>query len=245
MTARRASVAAVASVAGVVGVLLLLMTWASVTGPGEVFHGSTRDPSFLHSIAFPTNSTSSGGGHIRKLHLTHREAARPAALPWLADLVHWAARLGALYLIYRLGRWLVEDLLARRRPRPGAEEVEFDVLEHPERLARQLRDDADAAYLALLSGEPRNAIVACWDRFEQQAELVGAARQPWETSSEFTWRLLEAVSADAAAVGRLEALYREARFSTHPIDEDRRTRATEALRAIHLSLGADAPRPRA
>jgi len=245
MTASRASVAAVASVAGVVGILLLLMTWASVTGPGEVFRGATRDPSFLPSVGVPASSASAGGRHIRKLHLTRKEAKRPAALPWLADLVHWAARLGALYLIYRLGRWLVEDLLARRRLRPRVEAVEFDVLEHPERLARRLRDDADEAYLALLSGQPRNAIVACWDRFEQQAELVGAARKPWETSSEFTWRLLEAVSADSPAVGRLEVLYREARFSTHPIDEDRRTRATEALRAIHLSLGADAPGSRA
>ncbi|MGI8523820.1 MAG: DUF4129 domain-containing protein [Nocardioides sp.] len=238
MTARRAPITAVVSVAAAVGLLLLLMTWASVTGPGEVFHGTTRDPSFLPSVGVPSQSTSTSPRTVRKLHLTHKEASRPASWPWLADVIHWVARLGALYVIYRLGRWLVEDLLARRRPRRRGEQVEFDVLDHPERLARQLREDADEAYLALLAGEPRNAIVACWDRFEQQAELVDAARKPWETSSEFTWRLLAAVSADAAAVGRLEALYREARFSTHPIDEGRRTRATEALRAIHLSLGA-------
>ncbi len=80
--------------------------------------------------------------------------------------------------------------------------------------------------------------MACWDRFEEQAERVGAARKPWETSSEFTLRLLEAVAADQAAVRRLEGLYREARFSDHDIDESRRESALEALGAIHASLGA-------
>jgi hypothetical protein len=71
---------------------------------------------------------------------------------------------------------------------------------------------------------------------------VHASRQPWETSSEFILRLLDAVSADAAAVTRLELLYREARFSTHQIDEVRREAAVEALDAIHASLGVRAVR---
>ena len=62
----------------------------------------------------------------------------------------------------------------------------------------------------------------------------------WETSSEFTLRLLDRVSADPGAVARLEALYHEARFSTHEIDESRREAAVEALQAIHLSLGVEA-----
>ena len=102
-------------------------------------------------------------------------------------------------------------------------------------------DHLEAAFDQFMGGgHPRNAIVACWDRFEEQAERVRAARQPWETSSEFTLRLLDLVSADAAAVTRLEALYREARFSTHEIDESRRDSAIEALHAIHLSLGVKA-----
>ena len=104
----------------------------------------------------------------------------------------------------------------------------------------EIRKDADEQFELLLGGEPRNAIVACWDRFEEQAERVHASRKDWETSSEFTLRLLEAVSADAAAVSRLEALYREARFSEHEIDESRREAAVEALRAIHASLGIEA-----
>ena len=103
-----------------------------------------------------------------------------------------------------------------------------------------MRRDADEQFELLLGGSPRNAIVACWDRFEEQAERVKAARKPWETSSEFTLRLLEAVSADDVPVSRLESLYREARFSEHEIDESRREAAVEALRAIHASLGIGA-----
>jgi hypothetical protein len=84
--------------------------------------------------------------------------------------------------------------------------------------------------------------VACWDRFEEHAERAHVARRPWETSSEFTLRLLDRVSADPVAVARLEGLYREARFSGHEIDEPRRQAAVEALDAIHASLGVGARR---
>ena len=116
------------------------------------------------------------------------------------------------------------------------------MLDDPEPLVEEIRRDADEQFELLLDGHPRNAIVACWDRFEEQAERVHASRKPWETSSEFTLRLLEAVSADDAAVSRLESLYREARFSEHDIDESRRQAAVEALRAIHASLGIGASR---
>jgi Domain of unknown function (DUF4129) len=87
-----------------------------------------------------------------------------------------------------------------------------------------------------MGGTPRNAIVACWDRFEEQAERAGLARRPWETSSEFTIRLLDLVSADGGSVARLERLYHEARFSEHPIGEEQRAEAVEALEAVHRSL---------
>jgi hypothetical protein len=129
----------------------------------------------------------------------------------------------------------------RDRPRRvGPADVDFDVLDDPDPLVEEIRKDADEQFELLFGGQPRNAIVACWDRFEEQAERVNASRKPWETSSEFTLRLLDDVAADAGAVARLEALYREARFSDHEIDEPRREAAVAALRAIHASLGIGA-----
>jgi hypothetical protein len=99
-----------------------------------------------------------------------------------------------------------------------------------------MRGDAPSQVALLLGGSARNAIVACWDRFEEQAARVGLARRPWETSSEFTLRMLDFVGADGGAVARLERLYHEARFSEHVIDEDRRMAAVEAMESVHASL---------
>ena len=54
-----------------------------------------------------------------------------------------------------------------------------------------------------------------------------------ETSSEFALRLLDLAEADPRAVADLAALYREARFSDHRLDEPARERARTALAAIH------------
>jgi hypothetical protein len=98
--------------------------------------------------------------------------------------------------------------------------------------------DADEQLRLLLDGQPRNAIVACWHRFEMQAVEAGLARQPWETSSEFALRMLERADVDATAVSRLMELYREARFSEHDLDESHRTAAAAALRRIQAQAGA-------
>jgi hypothetical protein len=58
-----------------------------------------------------------------------------------------------------------------------------------------------------------------------QAEAAGIGREPWETSAEFTLRVLDLVSADERAVAELSVLYREARFSDHDLDEAARTAA--------------------
>jgi hypothetical protein len=96
--------------------------------------------------------------------------------------------------------------------------------------------EAQAALGLLDEGEPRNAIVAAWERFELSSEDLGFGRRPWETSSEFVLRMLAVVRADHGAVMRLEALYREARYSTHPLGEDARDRARAALMDIQGSL---------
>ena len=110
------------------------------------------------------------------------------------------------------------------------------MLEAPALLSAELRGDADEQRRLLADGTPRNGIVECWHRFEQQAAGLGFEREPWETSSEFTLRMLELVSADPHAVTVLNELYREARFSEHPLTEEHRQRARDALDAVHAGL---------
>lgn len=96
--------------------------------------------------------------------------------------------------------------------------------------------DEAAQFDALAHGEPRNAIVACWLRLEDDVAAAGWPRHAAETSAEYTTRVLAAVGLDGEAVTALAALYREARFSTHTLGEADRSRATAALRAVHGSL---------
>lgn len=225
-----------------VGVLLLMVMFAARSGPERIFAGPLHDPSFrpanpTYSVPTPPSLPK---GHDRR-GVIHADPF----FRILGILLEIAFTVCVLWLIYRGMRMLVDWLRANRAParRTKAVHVDFDVLDDPEPLIEEIRRGADEQFELLLAGRPRNAIVACWDRFEDFAERVNAARKHWETSSEFTLRLLAAVSADADAVTRLEALYREARFSEHEIDESQRQAAVEALRAIHRSLGAGVRAP--
>jgi hypothetical protein len=77
----------------------------------------------------------------------------------------------------------------------------------------------------LLRGEPRNAIVACWIALEDAVERTGLARDPAETSTEFTERIVAQLTVEARAADDLADLYREARFSRHQMGEAHRQRA--------------------
>lgn len=237
MTARRAGVTALAfSLAGVT-LMLLLVSVAARTGPSGVIHGTPRDPS-LH-LASPTITASATPPPAGPDRTDRLPGGSPSYgwLPLLGLLIKIAAGGYLLVLLFRGLRKALRAWQNRSRPEPKPTDIDFDVLDDPDLVVEQIRQDSVDQFELLLGGTPRNAIVACWDRFEEQAERVNAARRPWETASEFTLRLLDAVNADSEAVRRLAALYQEARFSAHSIDEESRRSAVEALEAIHESLG--------
>lgn len=121
----------------------------------------------------------------------------------------------------------------RMRWRARQEDRDFDVL--PD-IARSMNADAADQRAALLRGSPRNAIVECWLRLEGVVAEAGLPRDPADTSTEFTARVLASYAVDQSAILQLSALYREARFSTHPMDEGHRTVAVDALDALHDGL---------
>jgi hypothetical protein len=232
MTGRRAGVSAVALTVVSVGLMLVLVMFAARVGPQRIIHGPLIDPK-VAPVSFSYSPPPGAPVHPPQGEGLMHTSGVLQAIGWFIKALLGLCVLWLLYRVYRRLRQAWEDR-DRRDPRP--QPVEFDVLEDPEELAEEIRDDFDAQLALLLDGQARNAIVACWDRFEEQAERVGLARHEWETSSEFTIRVLDLVSADAGAVSTLERLYREARFSEHPIGESHRRDAVEALEAIHLSL---------
>ncbi|MDN5767689.1 MAG: DUF4129 domain-containing protein [Humibacillus sp.] len=88
----------------------------------------------------------------------------------------------------------------------------------------------------LEAGEPRNAIVAAWLDLEQAAGETGLPRRPAETSTEYTARVIGTWEVDQSRLGDLGGLYREARFSVHPLDEGHRRRAIDDLSVLQADL---------
>ena len=233
LSARRASVTALAGVLGAVALMLLLVTWAATIGPDEVVRGEGNPPSYetlptsqtAEPTELPSGTTPAGGGDRDILFTVVTIVAT-----LLASVVMLAVVLSVL-------RWLLTRDWRRRRREPEPVEVAFDPLEAPALVTRAFVAGAPEQRAVLAEGSPRNAIVACWHQFEEQAGTAGVRRQRWETSSEFTLRVLDRLAADSVAVTTLADLYRAARHSAHEITEADRAEAQVALDAVHRSLG--------
>jgi hypothetical protein len=233
MTPQRASVTAVAGVLAAVGLMLLLVTWAATIGPQQVVRGEGNPPSYE-----PVSSTPATGAGSPKLNNPHALTGGDNDLLFTiaAIVATLFATVVVLAVVLSIIRWLLTRDWRRSEREPEPEEVVFDPLEAPAQLAARMVEDAAVQRELLTGGSPRNAIVACWHRFEEQASMVGVHRRPWETSSEFTLRVLDRVSADTSAVTTLAELYRDARHSRHEITEANRDAALEAFDIIVRSL---------
>ena len=214
--------------------VVVLATWAAAIGPDRVFNGSgssketSSEPTDLDRVAPEPQAAAE--------EEEDDEGGASAALIALEV----AILLAIIYLLILVFRWVRLDVTPQRwRKRRRRRPVEFEVLPaSPEQAAEEMVRDADQQLALLLEGTPRNGIVACWHRFEVQAERAGFGREAWETSAEFTLRVLDVVAADERAVAELSVLYREARFSDHELAESTRTAAVDALERIHRGLGA-------
>jgi hypothetical protein len=151
---------------------------------------------------------------------------------WLTTLVLALLAAGAIWVLVGGVRMLVAKRTRLRLRRPAASPA-FAVL--PD-VATSVSDDAAEHRAALVAGSPRNAIVACWLRLERSVADAGLQRDLADTSVEFTSRVLGAYSVDRDAIVRLAALYREARFSSHEMDETHRRAALDALDTLHAGL---------
>lgn len=239
--------AALTAVVAVVGVLLavVIVSWTATIGPSGVLTGDGPDQNLgVTPTLSPTESVDTRGV-TRPEDLAQQTPESHPVLAGLALVLMIALALVVLFLGHTAYRTWREDREARRRARREELDVEFDVLDAPPDLVRALVadvvDDAAAQERLLAEGTPRNGVVACWHRFEVLAGAHGLRRRSWETSSEFTIRVLDLVGAEGHAVTEFAALYREARFSEHEVGEAQRAQALEALRRIHADLGVGRP----
>lgn len=81
-------------------------------------------------------------------------------------------------------------------------------------------------------GSPRAGIIAAWVRLEGIAADAGVQPRRSETPAELTIRVLDQMAVPGRWILRLADLYREARFSDHPMTEADRSEAGECLTAL-------------
>ena len=153
-------------------------------------------------------------------------------LPW--SVIGWLLVGVLLLAVIAITVALWPHLTARRRPRraPGrARPIE----PAPDDLVRQV-----ASTLRTMSqvpdGQVRDGVILCWRRLEQAAEAAGLRRSPAETSSDLADRLLASMPLSEAPLHRLAELYREARFSTHPIPAEAVAQARADLVQLRSEL---------
>ena len=256
------AVRAVVTVAAT-SLFMVLVAWATLIGPDEVFTGPGPRPgagttTTESCIPLPVVTNADGtttlavpddinernycdppGASISD----YRDLVEDNRPPFWVTVLAWVF-LGTLLIVVAGGLLLLLVVLVRalltRREAVGREHVEFDVLDEPGRVVAQVVGDADQQDALLRDGDARNAIVAMWHRFEVQGGRAGVPRVASETSSEYALRILDLAEADATPVARLAELYREARFSEHPITEEHRSEALAVLTAIRRSLGVRA-----
>jgi hypothetical protein len=160
---------------------------------------------------------------------------KPHQMPaWLAALLKTLLYVAGTLLVLFLLRLLYR--MIRKIQLPVAETNDAEDWERVK--VDKLSDAVDAGLAAMDTGTATDAVIACWVALEDAAASAGVARQPAETPSEFTVRVLAVGGISAPELTRLAGLYREARYSSHGSSEGARAEARTALTRLRDELAA-------
>jgi hypothetical protein len=196
-----------------------LLAAVATAGPVHLWHAPR--PS-----ADTGGASSAANGPAPPFHTGGISVHVPAWIGTVIEILALAAIVAVLAVLWRNRAVLPWNRRDRLRPPPMPPDVEATIAE-----------DAPAQRAALRHGDARNAIVACWLRLEAAVEAAGVERRDSDTSTDLVVRVLRERAVDAQALDTLAALFREARFSSHTMDEAQREAALEALDRIHASMG--------
>lgn len=209
------------------GFVLLLAAW--VSGAGSI-------TAFAPNIGSPP-ATKQYGETVDAIQTDNSTPRRGPANPadgnhFVTTTVVWTMRL-LLVLIVAAVLFVVIRAIARamrRDPVTVKEEVRAGVL--PDVFAAGLRDiEAE-----LDQGTSSEAVINAWLTLERTASTIGIDDDVSRTPTELVAEVLGGFNVDPAAIERLATLYREARFSEHPIGEEQREAARQALQTVREGL---------
>jgi len=215
-------------------VTLLLSAWAAAASPVGIF--AEQGFSGKVSSAPGEDYGTPAADNERKLELPHAptdpgDERLAAVLTFGLKVILVAVVVILLVAVARAARESLarRTLAGRSALTPG--EVVPDALLEAAREGEQLIE----------RGTPANAVVAAWVRLEDAARDAGVRDDRARTSAELAHAVLRSFRVDGDALEELAGLYREARFSSHPLGEDVRTRARAALRQVTTDLARALP----
>ncbi len=159
---------------------------------------------------------------------------------WIGTVAVIVLALAGAALLGSLIWALVRDQLRRNARRKGRRGPVAPVPNTADDLVAAL--DAGLEELSDADRDPRRAIIACWVRLEQAAAAAGTVRLPGDSPTDLVGRLLAEQQVDAPVLAALLAVYREARYATHTVDDQMRAQARSALEYLRADLGAGALR---
>ncbi|MGW5352971.1 DUF4129 domain-containing protein [Streptomyces sp. NPDC004031] len=132
--------------------------------------------------------------------------------------------------------------LWRQLYRPSAHETAEPYLHEPDEQGA-LAEAVDSGRRALLGdGDPRAAVIACYAAMERSLAGSGVARHASDSPQDLLERAAGRGLLGGPHAADLTGLFREARYSTHPMDTTHRDRAAAALDAIAAQLAEAAAR---
>lgn len=171
-----------------------------------------------------------------------RDSGNPSPIPPNTDVVDSRALLLTVVVAAALG--LAATMVLRRRrpaedPDSGTEPDETDGMGEEGALAEAVA--AAEEELDSHGDDTRAAIIAAYLAMERQLVSRGTARRASDTPTDFLTRAVATRRVSRGSAGRLTELFREARFSTHPMPPGAREDASRALARVAEDLTRAAP----
>jgi uncharacterized membrane protein YidH (DUF202 family) len=159
--------------------------------------------------------------------LSHSSTDSLDLRPLLMTLLCLALAAVIGFLVFRLIRWL------RGRGRPG---LVRSAPPGPAADESRLADAVSAGRLALHGDDSRAAVIACYAAMEESLAAGGVGRRASDSPADLLTRASGAGVLTGAAPVVLAELFREARFSHHPMGPEQLRRARNALDEIDRDL---------
>ena len=176
------------------------------------------------------------------------EVVEPSQQPAEAggDLPDWTGTValvilgGLAVVLLGLITWaLVRQTVSRKGRRKGRRDPRRPEPTTAEDLVAAL--DAGLEELSDTDRDPRRAVIACWVRLEDAAAAAGTPRHAGDSPTDLVARLLAEQHLDARVLTPFAAVYRQARYATHTVDDQMRRQARSALERLRVDLGAGVP----